>query len=65
MGILQDAAKRLLHDDLEQVREQYESLSSNHEFLKETISELQLQEQPMKKLSNGVFSHRARTRRIL
>ena len=43
MGLLQNAAKRVLKDDLALVRQEYGELRENHEWLKETISELQLQ----------------------
>jgi len=43
MGLLENAAKRVLRDDLTLVREQYGELQANHEWLKETIAELQMQ----------------------
>jgi hypothetical protein len=43
MGVLQEAAKRILRDELETIRDGYDSLEANHLFLKETIAELQMQ----------------------
>uniref|UniRef100_A0A6M3M287 Putative portal protein n=2 Tax=viral metagenome TaxID=1070528 RepID=A0A6M3M287_9ZZZZ len=43
MGLLQEAAKAILRDELSEIRRDYGTLAENGENLRETITELQLQ----------------------